>query len=66
MQIPYHSHSMVVASGDFNFAKRPFILGYGVRCNARVSWPLSLAIGNDTRTHSTSVLGENFSSTPLF
>jgi len=25
-----------VASGDFNFAKRPFILSYGLRCKVRV------------------------------
>ena len=48
--------SLCVASGDFNFAKRPFVLNYGIRSKACVSWPLSLATGSDTRTHPISVL----------
>jgi hypothetical protein len=50
-----------VASGYFNFAKPPSVLSYGVRSKMCLCHGLmSLATGNDTCTHCTSVLGENF------
>jgi hypothetical protein len=49
------------ATGDFNFAKPPFVLSYGVRSKVCLCRGLlSLATGNNTCTHCTFVLGENF------
>jgi len=48
-------------TGYFNFAKRPLVLSFGVRSKVCLCRGLlSLATGNDTCTHCTSDLGENF------
>jgi len=69
-QITQLVRMFIIASGNFNFAKRSFILSHGLRCVCVYVcvcvcvcvcvWPLSLATGNNTCANYTPVLRDKF------